>query len=88
MLRIRTREEKKEEVCFLPRLQGGFDASLQFSRTKKPCGCLCTSEDNKMRQKDGVVINGLRGEIILWQRYISEMPSPKLVGRESEQPSL
>ena len=53
MLRIRTREEKKEEVCFLPRLQGGFDASLQFSRTKKPCGCLRTSEDKKMRQNDG-----------------------------------
>ena len=60
------KEEKKEDVCFLPRLQGGFDAGLQFSRTKKPCGCLCTSEDKKIRQQDETKvlgINGLRGEI-------------------------
>ena len=60
LLRIRTREEKKEEVCCLPRLQGGFDASLQLARTKKPCGCLRTSEDKKMRQNDGD--KGFEGE--------------------------
>ena len=80
MLKVRT---KRKEVCYLPRLQGSFDASLQFSRAKKPCGCLGTSEDNKMRQKDGD--KGLRGEISSLfdgtrRRVVQKCPHLSLLG--------
>ena len=56
--------EKGGGVFTLPRLQGGFDASLQLARTKKPCGCLRTSEDKMMGIK---VLRGGNIQFVRWQ---------------------